>query len=373
MNVTARTVNLAGTSYEIGKQIGKITKAIPRLMALHASGMDNFGEAEVQQAIALFDRWCPGLSEELQGFADALEAPLTKILYYGMTYLRPRPRCSQIGLLPCMTESGLPLVARNYEFDSNAEDFCLMRTSVEGKYTHMGTSALNFGRDDGFNDQGLAVTMSSCGFPVGPMPYMRAPQLAGMQFWAVTRAVLESCKNVDEALAYIKDMPIAYNLNMLLTDEGGHIALVETLDGRMAVKRIQNGDAEGYLCATNHPVLPELIPYEPKAMRHSLVRYQWVQEQLNGAKDVTKDKLKTMLLSEFPNGLSCHYYKDFFGTTKSMVIDPTSGTIDLCWGGDTANGWRQYDIRQPLPTEFHDTILRNEDFPPEMAEFLTLT
>lgn len=31
----------------------------------------------------------------------------------------------------------------------------------------MGTSVLSFGREDGFNDQGLAVTMSSCGFPVG--------------------------------------------------------------------------------------------------------------------------------------------------------------------------------------------------------------
>ena len=80
-----------------------------------------------------------------------------------------RPAAGGYGVRP-------PAAGRNYEFNHEAEDFALIRTNVAGRNTHMGTGVLHFGRDDGFNEHGLAVTMSSCGFPVGPIPYMRAPR-----------------------------------------------------------------------------------------------------------------------------------------------------------------------------------------------------
>lgn len=368
MKLQAHTVELAGTSYEIGQKLGQIVGAAAPLRAMHIGGMPGFGEEETKQAMELFARWCPGLEEELAGFADALGAAPRQVFYYGMTYLRPRPRCSHLAVLPDLTADGRPLVARNYEFSHEAEDFTLMRTSAQGKYTHMGTSVLLFGRDDGFNQHGLTVTMSSCGFPVGPMEYMRAPQLAGLQFWAVTRALLENCRTVDEALAYLQGMPIAYNLNMMVTDKAGHAALVETLDGRMAAKRVESG----YLHATNHPVIDELIPHEPRAMRHSLMRYEWMANWMQGRTGVAVEDLQGMLLSEYPNGPCCHYFTDYFGTTKSMVMDAACGTIDLCWGGEAKNGWQRYSIDQPLADTSRDITLRDEKFDPAMGEYLPL-
>jgi len=157
LTLQTRTAELAGTSYEIGYQLGKMTGQIPPLKATHTRGMDGFDAEKVNEAVALFDRWCPGLTEELRGFANALEVDPERIFFYGMTCLLPR--CSQIAVLPSVSTDGKPLLARNYEFDNKAEDFCLVRTSVNGKYTHMGTSVLHFGRDDGFNEHGLAVTM----------------------------------------------------------------------------------------------------------------------------------------------------------------------------------------------------------------------
>ena len=200
-NMQAHTMNLEGTSYEIGCALGRMTAGIPPLRANATGGMEGFGPAQADEAIALFDRWCPGLTEELRGFADTLDTRPEQVLYYAMTYLLPR--CSQIGLTPGLTAEGKPMVARNYEFNHEAEDFCLMKTAVKGKYTHMGTSVLQFWREDGLNEFGLSVTMSSCGFPVGPMPYMRAPKLRGLQFWAVIRALLENCRDVAECLAYL--------------------------------------------------------------------------------------------------------------------------------------------------------------------------
>lgn len=370
MKYMTRTMELTGSNYEIGKIQGEITGSLPQLKAVHTAGFAGFDGEEVKEAEILFDRWCPGLTEELRGFADSLGVPARQVVFYAMTSLRPN--CSQIGVLPSMTDCGEPLLARSYEFNPMAEDFTLVKTSVTGKYTHMGTSVLQFGREDGVNECGLAVTMSSCGFPVGADEHMRRPKLKGLQFWAVIRSILENCKDVEDALAFIKDMPIAFNINLMLMDKTGRAALVETLDGRMAVKQIPDEPGSRYLCATNHPVIPELIACEPTAMRHSLKRYHWIRETMDGAGKVSSEQLKQMLLSMYPEGLCCHFYQDFFGTTKSMVINPAAGTVELCWGGEAANGWQVYEIDKPLEFSVKEIELHNVPFERELGEWIPI-
>lgn len=370
MKIKARTMELAGSNYEIGHMLGKVTESFPQLKAFMASPLPGFDEGKVREAQQMFRQWCPGLNEELEGFADALSVPVERLVYWGMTNLRPG--CSQIAVLPSRTKEGVPLLARNYEFNQDSEDFIFARTSVLGKYTHMGTSVLFFGRDEGLNECGLAVTMSTCGFPVGALEYMRRPQLNGLQFWAVIRSVLENCKDVTEALAFLRDMPIAFNLNMMVMDKAGNTALVETMDGRFGVRYPDLKAGEDYLCATNHPLIPELIPYEPKAMRHSLVRYDWIKDRMDRDGKIGEEDLKQMLHARYPDGLCCHHYRDYFGTTKSMVISPVYGTISLCWGGEDVNGWQQYQIGAPLQPSAREIELHDEPFPKEMGEFVPL-
>lgn len=370
MKCMTKTMELAGSNYEIGRKLGEIVAGIPQLRALHTAVYPGSGEEKAKEAMALFERWCPGFNEELSGFAEVLQVPASQLAFYATTNLRPN--CSQIAVLPSMTESGEPLLARNYEFNPMFEDFTLVRTSVPGKYRHMGTSVFLFGREDGFNECGLAVTMSSCGLPVGAEQGMRRTKVNGLQYWAVIRALLENCRDVEEALAYVKEMPIAFNLNLMLVDKSGRIALVETLDGRMAVKRIPEDGGEQYLCATNHQVIPELIACEPVAMRHSLQRYHWIREKMDHSDKVGREQLKEMLLSMYPEGMCCHFYDAFFGTTKSMVISPAAGTIELCWGGEAANGWKVYGIDEPLQTSMTEIEVHNVPFQREFGEFLPI-
>ncbi|MDO5574280.1 MAG: carcinine hydrolase/isopenicillin-N N-acyltransferase family protein [bacterium] len=103
------------------------------------------------------------------------------------------------------------------------------------------TTAL-FGRSEGINEHGLAVSQSSCGFPVSNLPQMRNPGIKGLQFWAVIRSLLENCKTVDEALSMLTGMPIAYNINLYLADAAGEIALYETMNGEAACERIGAGN-----------------------------------------------------------------------------------------------------------------------------------
>ena len=370
MKVRTRTLELSGSGYEIGTTLGHMAASGQMCKSAYSAGPERLYESELKKAAALFDRWCPGLNDELRGFAEALKEQPEQLAFYGMTYLRPN--CSQLALLPDMTKSGKPLVARSYEFSHEAEDFTLVRTCADGKYRHLGTSVLLFGRDEGVNECGLAVTMSSCGFPVGAPASMRRPSLVGLQFWAVIRTLLENCRDTDEALALLAEMPIAYNLNLMLTDKGGNIALFETLDGRKALKRISPGCSERYLFAANHPVLPELIPYEPAAMRHSLRRHEWLHQRLNDAVKVSEEDLKDMLLSKYPNGLCCHFFREYLGTTKSIIIDPACGTIEVCWGGLGENGWRRYSVYEPLAPSEYDINISVDSMEPDIMEYVPL-
>lgn len=355
MNLQSHTVQLQGNSYNVGYQLGKIIDTIPRLRAKCIVESNTIETPKLKEELELLNCWCPGLNDELRGMADALGVKLEQLYFLNMTYLMPR--CSQIAVLPNASKNGKPLLARNYEFSTDFEDFCLIKTSINGRYTHMGTSMLYSGRDEGCNEHGLAITMSSCGMPIVDIPNMKQPKIKGLQYWVVIRALLENCKNVEEVLAYIDGMPIAFNMNMIVLDKSGKAALIQTMDGQYAVRHMDNQDQEQVLFATNHSVLEELQQFEPQAFIHSIRRYEFIKEQLIGKKNITCDTLKTMLLAKYPNGLCLYNYDDGFGTTKSIVISPMDGTIEICWGGNKENGWNIYDIQQPLLNTSQDIHL----------------
>lgn len=356
--IKTHTLDLHGSNYEIGYKLGKIVEKDKVLRLKYITETTDIDVNQIEEINNLFNRWCPGLTEELTGFADALNIKPEYIFFYNMTCFRPR--CSQIALLSDMTVENKPLLARNYEYSCELEDFCLVKTSVKGKYTHMGTSMLQFGRDDGFNEYGLAVTMSSCGMPVVNLPNMKKPQFKGLQYWVVVRTLLENCRDVKEALSYLDDMPIVFNMNMILLDKTEHVALIQTMDGQHAVKQIDSNSYEKMLHATNHSVLPELMYLESQAFSHSIGRYNYIEEKLKGMKSVTRDYLKDMLLTRYPKGLCFHNYMESFGTTKSMLISPIDGTIELCWGGRVENIWKLYDISQPLKDEMQEIEINIE-------------
>ena len=365
--ITTHTIELTGTHYEAGYHLGTWMSVHSPHKHICTAGFPGLGAKETAMAADLFSSCCPGLNEELAGFADGLKTRPENLVYYAMTWLHPG--CSHMALLPSMTSNSHPLVARNYEFNDEMEDFTLIRTCIKDTYTHIGTSVLGIGRDDGVNEHGLPVTMSSCGFPVGANPGMRRPAVTGLQFWAVIRTLLDTCRDVKESLERLEDMPIAYNMNLILVDRSKNAALYETLDGHKAYKSIAPSSRDQYLFAANHPLLNEMILRESQAMEHSLVRCQTMEHFLTKKKGgYGQEELKQFLLTPYPGGLSCPFYKDFFGTTKSMVIDPEELTMDLCWGGREENGWRHFSIHEPFCEESRSITICNKPAPPSIFQ-----
>ena len=219
---------LEGTYQEMGKQMAKQ----PEKNHIYIPAPEKFGGKEMEEAFQLYDRYCPGIREELEGYAQEAGIAVRDIAYTWMTYLVPG--CSGLILTGKKTDDGHTKIARNYEFNLEDEDLKLYRTAPAGKYAHISGSIVGFGRTEGINEMGLAVSMTSCGFPVSNLPGMRAPVLKGLQFWAVIRSLLENCADAKEALEKVMEMPIAYNMNLFLADCSGTGILFETMNGEKA-------------------------------------------------------------------------------------------------------------------------------------------
>lgn len=365
-NVNANFFELKGTNYEIGTQLGHMILAHPRLKEIFLSSSKAVSEDD-PYIYELFEQYCPGLNDELQGFADVLGVEKSRLLFVPLTYLAPA--CSQIVVLPNKTKNHHTFLARNYDYSEQMDDFCLSKTTVTGKYSHTSTHILQFGRGEGMNEWGLAISQSACGRPVNNDPAGKPPKVVGLQFWAVVRSLLENCSNVQEALDALHDMPVACNINLMAADPGGEAALIEIMDGRKEVKLLQKDVKADYLIATNHIHISSMVSMEPYAMKNSILRYRCLKQWITQNSDIDEQNLKELLLTPYPDGLMLPFYEDNFGTIKSIVFNLSLGKIDICWGGLEQNQWHSFHLDDTLPGK---TYLQKIKKQPTVKDFFDL-
>lgn len=349
-------IGLQGSSYELGKQQAVFYKENPKLLVLQDKEFVN--DITFNEIRNMFDEFCPGLNEEIAGFCDALKISPKQIIYYNMTWLNAG--CSHCAILPGLTSDGHIYVLRNYDFSDTMDDHRLCSTNVTGRYAHTGFSLALFARTEGMNVHGLCITNSSSGIPVGQITGLRRPVKSGLQFWAVTRTLLEQCSNVIEAVQLIKEMPITYNLNMILTDSLGNVQKVEMLEDRTATYKLSRNDPHQFLAATNHGVLPEITSIEPKKMKHSLVRYNLIQQYFTRKPKYSKEDIKRLVELEYPNGLTVHFYQQFFGTLRSILFNVSDKALDVCFGSPLFNQWQTLKVGEILPFKEIEITLENK-------------
>lgn len=348
-------VILEGTAYEVGKLQGEMLLAdspeYARYLTSPVEGCKNSAE-EAARLQKYFDQYCPGINEELEGFAAALGVESAQVAYRAIS-TKLQSQCSHIALLPGITRDKHILMGRSYEW-GDEDDFRLVTTRIKGKASHLGFSAIQFGRYDGMNEYGLGVTMSA-GVP------RVDPQSDGLRFWAVIRTLLDCCKTVDEALKMLDDMPMSLNCNLIMADRTGEAALAEIACQNRAVKRINSASADQYVLATNQYTLPEMLPYDANRMRQSVDRYLAIRRAVEAsAPQVSHETIRKVLSAKVPEGVCCHYYKDWLGTLWSMIFDITDGTVEICFGSPQVNPWRKFDLTGAPGVTEYKAILPNE-------------
>lgn len=336
--------NFQGSNYEVGAQIGRWILSKPDLLQKVLIPPKTYPQNKLDEIMSLLDQYCNGINEEIKGFSDILGVEYGQVVFYAMTYLERG--CSLMAALPSKTENGHTIMARNYDFNDEMEEMCFAYTAIEGKYKYIGSTLNLFGRCDGMNEYGLAACKASNGLPVGNFEGGQKAGVAGFQFWIVIRSILENCKNVDEAIAWTMNAPIGYNINLMLADNSNKIAMLQCIDGHKAYRILDKNSKNMSLSITNHIVLPELKLYEKMLIENSVIRNEVIKKALAFKKKLSVDDFKCLLSTQYPIGLCCHYYQEFFGTLRSMLFDLTDKKIEMTFGSPRANDWCIFEIKE---------------------------
>ncbi len=347
---------LEGSHYEIGKKQGEIIKKNKAAVKMYTSGKFNVEKSKFSsfnKVYEFYDELCPGLSEEAQGFAEELETELNKLFFYD--FPNSIQQCSQFTLLPPLTKNNEVLVGRSYEWNHNDEDLQLRTTQVKGKYKHIGFSGMVYGRYDGLNDQGLCVTNSAGGAWNAKM------ETKSINWSLVTRVLLDNCKNVAEASKLLEKIPTEGSTTFILSDKSGKAALMEGFDGCFIIEKYDNTSEKEYVIATNHYNLSKNLEYNkfnnPWLLPNSQKRYETIESFIQEVKDnITQKDVREFLSKEFPKGLCCHWYTDFFGTLWSISFNVSKKCVEVCFGPPTHNDWYSFSLSDPIERKEYEVI-----------------
>lgn len=357
--VIYRHVSLKGTSYEIGRKEAEIMKEqFPEGIDFWFKGNEMIHPASIKsirEVMELINQYSPNMNEEIRGFAEYFNRTAEEVIYYSFSHVG-KGNCGHFTVLSNTDEEHI-YAGRSYEWDAD-EDKLLLTIKAEGSYSHMGFSLLFFGRYDGMNEKGLCVTMSNAA------PCIMSEE-EGLRFWLVIRIILDTCKDISEAIHLLKIIPLASYCNLILTDRNNEAALVEINNSVKTIKRISKASEKKYLCSTNHYILPQMQHLVKNRMQQSVDRYKAIVTTLETAA-VEKNSLKKLLSTHMPKGLACHHYSEGLGTMWAVLYDLTSLEAEICFGSPVVNEWYTFGLNTKEGIYEYTAVLPDEEADPDI-------
>jgi predicted choloylglycine hydrolase len=220
---------LSGTYYKMGFKYGSILKRVGYKPPKFSEEKKKFAKECEKEVKRVF----PEILEEFQGFAEGCGIPYddlkTLILTIGA---EKHASCSIFAAsLPN------PILGRNYnfyyEYKRHAETCLTMPTNA---YWSIGNSTIFIGKEDGLNETGLAIAMSTVRIRTfNP----------GINWFIAVRAVLDKCSSVADAKKFLLNVKFSVGNNYLLIDKSGDMCVVEASPFKVKVRtrpKLRRGD-----------------------------------------------------------------------------------------------------------------------------------
>lgn len=153
----------------------------------------------------------------LNGYTDFLD-----LLFAEENSLPVDGACTAFALGRDATKDGLPLIGQTWDMNSSALPFvCLLHLQPENKPSAMMISLMGCVGMIGMNSEGLVVCTNNLHAKSGRVGV----------FWPVLMRAMLECGTLEDALALLRDTPVAGAHNYLLMDRGGRVAEVEKFPG----------------------------------------------------------------------------------------------------------------------------------------------
>jgi predicted choloylglycine hydrolase len=297
-----RIVELRGDYYQIGLEQGKELKSlsgfplIDRLKELTSN-------ANVQKSKEIVENLSPKFLQELKGLAEGLNMELDCAikLFSGYDVVFPEMGCTTL------VKEGY--YARNYDFSPEMYDARLVFMQPLNGYASVGFSQQIIGRLDGMNEKGFVVGL-----------HFVNNEHKGEGFIATTivRLLLEQCANIEEAIAFITDIPHGYCYNYSITDKSGKGIIVEASPQQQIINAVNP------LICTNH--------FESEMLRNkNRINIQGSVKRKEYVSSLLTEELSPMAIYHHFNKESSplffKHYKEYFGTLHTVVYSPKDLSI----------------------------------------------
>lgn len=322
-----------GTHYEIGFKMGEIFKRTNRGI-IESNDDGKFFALKVKDKV---EGIIPELIQEIHGFADGGKYKFEDILTFALT-LGKKPNCTVFAISGEHSKNRQTIFARNYDGPKYFQDFDLYKTYPKGFYAHQGcTYGMIIGREDGINEKGLAIAVTGV--------FGKYTNKAGVWDHIAVRAVLDRCKNVQEALKLLKEIPHLYAKNFLLADKRNQIAIVEADQHNFEITYPE----EGFGVITNHFTSSNMKRFndEKKSMYRTHERHKnisrWYEEK---KKPIDISDVISILNDSEKGVLSNHTDED---------VDKTFLTV---WSWIAQIGEREFKITTGTPITGDYKIIR---------------
>lgn len=351
-----------GTHYEVGRALGAHYKHNSELISFLSSpfmGASPLLPSAADRVMESFEKYCPGMNEEIKGFADETGIEPGRVVFY-YSYFQPSGHCTQAAYRTSPDNGGHTCHMRNYDFgweDEPYNQLLLSTTRVKGKPAHTGFALQLFGRYDGMYVEGLTVTTTSGRI----RPEMTGE---GFIFPGVVRALLDNCTTAEEAALLIRSMPVSDYRNFLISDAKGDIALVETAGTQKEVQyypAAAGGNCNQLVLSANHYTLPSMQVHNLQVMENSRTRYEALRSALTDevALQSPVGAMQAIAGTEYPKGVCCHHYSEGFGTLWSMVCDNSAREAHICFGSPQLNSWITFGFNDPAGVYEYQAVLPN--------------
>ncbi|WP_371413658.1 C45 family autoproteolytic acyltransferase/hydolase [Virgibacillus sp. Bac330] len=249
----------------------------------------------------------PGIWDELCGLMDALQWQMVDILKEFGGY---RLEYKKSG---CSIFTSSDYMIRNYDYHPKTYEcrYMVFQPNDQG-YATVAPSQRITGRMDGMNEHGLAIGYNFI--------HRRRPK-DGFICNMIARIILENCKNAQEAIALLQEIPHRHSFSYVLLDKNGESYIVEASPRSVYIRTDQ-------VC-TNH--FENLVEENRHHLKDSKRRQQTIQEETNAT---TSAYEAFKLMNDSKRGVFSTKYKQWAGTIHTSGYFPKQLKAWFALGGD---------------------------------------
>lgn len=214
--VKSDIMTFRGSHFDLGVSTAQWLKQTPLLQNREREWkkrMPRF-DIDVNETYQVFQTYAPEIWEELMGMQEVLNLPTKQMILNFAHY-----RFTDLKESGCTVFQGKDFMVRNYDYHPATYDgrYLLFQPN-DGGLAQIGPTSRVTGRMDGMNEAGLTMGYN----------FMHRKHPAnGFVCYMIGRLVLEYCKDVDEAVSFLKELPHRSSFSYILMDRKLNHAIVE--------------------------------------------------------------------------------------------------------------------------------------------------